>query len=37
MCILVWLVKQLLVKLGWATVTDSGNTCNLAVRRTKKA
>ncbi len=31
MCLVIWLVKQLFIKLGWLKATDSTASCGLVV------
>ena len=36
-CFIIWLVKQLFIKVGWMKATDGGVSCGLAVPNRRKA
>ena len=35
-CFIIWLVEQVVIKLGWMKVTDSGDSCGLALPNSRK-
>ena len=36
MCFVIWLVKQLFIKLGWLKATDSASSCSLVIDKREK-
>lgn len=36
-CFITWLVKQLLIKLGWMKASEEGDNCGLAITNRRKA
>ena len=37
LCMIIWLVKQLFIKLGWAKATNGEDSCGLVAANKRKA